>query len=195
MTAPGGQAFVESIALQTGELFETRELTADGRAPRFSPDDAFIAYETGLEVSRRIKVVRNDASHTEVLDIPGVSATFSSSTPEVAYLKIPDHADIRRVSDALDKASLTAANRTQLTQELTWLIAKHATIVVRDLNNGREMELPAPELVKTGLTFLTPTAVRCSFSALTKLMPNAAPTSTRSVNANLVHRSSWTRPA
>src|SRR5206468_1205839 len=112
-----------------------------------------LVYETGLEVSRRTRVVRNDASHTEVLDLPGVSATFSPTTPEVAYLKIPDHADIRRVSDALDKASLTATNRTQLTQELTWLIAKHATIVVRDLNNGREMELPAPELVKTGLVF------------------------------------------
>jgi hypothetical protein len=153
LTAPGGQASLESIALKTGELFETRELTADGRAPRFSPDDTYIAYETGLEVSRRTRIVRNGASHTEVLDLPGVSATFSPTTPEVAYLKIPDHADIRRASDALDKASLTAANRAQLIQELTWFIAKHAVIVVRDLNNGREMELPAPELVKTGLVF------------------------------------------
>jgi Tol biopolymer transport system component len=153
LTAPGAQAHLESIALKTGELFETRELTADGRAPRFSPDDSYIAYETGLEVSRRTRVVRNDASHTEVLDLPGVAATFSSTTPEVAYLKIPDHADIRRASEALEKASLTASNRAQLIQELTWLIAKHATIVVRDLNNGREMELPAPELVKTGLVF------------------------------------------
>jgi hypothetical protein len=153
LTAPGGQSFLDSIALQTGELFETRELTADGRAPRFGPDDTYIAYETGLEVSRRTRVVRNDASHAEVLDLPGVSATFSSTTPEVAYLKIPDHPDIRRASDALAKASLTAANRAQLIQELTWLIAKHAAIVVRDLTNGREMELPAPELVKTGLVF------------------------------------------
>ncbi len=60
VSAPGGDAFFEPIALTTGELFETRELTADGRAPRFSPDNKYIAYETGLETSRRTRVVRND---------------------------------------------------------------------------------------------------------------------------------------
>jgi hypothetical protein len=33
------------------------------------------------------------------------------------------------------------------------MIAKHAAIVVRDLGNGREMELPAPDLLKMGLAF------------------------------------------
>ncbi|MGH9143419.1 MAG: hypothetical protein ACRD2I_19965, partial [Vicinamibacterales bacterium] len=40
--APGGDAFLEPIALTTGELFQSRELTADGRAPRFSPDGTYI---------------------------------------------------------------------------------------------------------------------------------------------------------
>ena len=80
VSAPGGDAFLEPIALTTGELFETRELTPDGRAPRFSPDDQFIAYETGLETSRRTRVVRNDAAlDAPVADLPGVSATFSST--------------------------------------------------------------------------------------------------------------------
>src|SRR6187401_433648 len=47
LNAPGGEKFLEPIALTTGELFETRELTGDGRAPRFSPDGRFIVYETG----------------------------------------------------------------------------------------------------------------------------------------------------
>jgi hypothetical protein len=98
-------------------------------------------------------VVRNDAALTPVADLPGVSATFSSTLNQVAYLKIPDNDDIRAAADAIARASLTAQNRGQLTQALTWLIARHAAIVVRDLNNGREMELPAPELVKTGLVF------------------------------------------
>jgi hypothetical protein len=153
VSAPGGDAFFERIALTTGELFETRELTPDGRAPRFSPDNKYVAYETGLETSRRTRVVRNDAALTPVADLPGVSATFSSTLNQVAYLKIPDNDDIRAAADAIARASLTAQNRGQLTQALTWLIARHAAIVVRDLNNGREMELPAPELVKTGLVF------------------------------------------
>ena len=82
-----------------------------------------------------------------------MSATFSSTLNQVAYLKIPENDEIRRASDALAQASLTAQNRGQLTQALTWLIAKHAAIVTRDLRNGREMELPAPDLLKTGLVF------------------------------------------
>ncbi|MBZ5560222.1 MAG: M20/M25/M40 family metallo-hydrolase [Acidobacteriia bacterium] len=153
LNAPGGETLLEPIALTTGELFETRELTTDGRAPRFSPDGRFLVYETGLETSRRTKILKNDAPRAEVADLAGVSATFSPQMTQVAYLKIPDNDEIRRASDALDRASLTARNRAQLTQTLTWLIAKHATIVVRDLNNGREMILPTPDLLKAGLTF------------------------------------------
>jgi hypothetical protein len=167
VSALGGNAFVEPIALTTGELFQTRELTTDGRAPRFSADNKYIIYETGLETSRRTRIMRNDPSTSSgqvfpagpeqvpalVADLPGVSATFSSTLNQVAYLRIPDNDEIRRASDAIAQASLTAQNRNQLTQTLTWLIAKHAAIVVRDLGNGREMELPAPDLLKTGLVF------------------------------------------
>jgi hypothetical protein len=153
LNAPGGETFLEPIALTTGELYETRELTSDGRAPRFSPDGRFLVYETGLETSRRTKILKNDATRAEVADLRGVSATFSPPLAQVAYLRIPDHEEIRRASDALAAASLTARNRSQLTQTLTWLIAKHAAIVVRDLATGREMELPAPDLLKTGLAF------------------------------------------
>ncbi len=153
LTAPGGDQYVEPIALRTGELFRTHEITTDGRAPRFSPDGKFVVYETGLETSRRTKIVRNDETRATVADLPGVSATFSTPLAQVAYLKIPDNDQIRRASDALAAASLTAQNRGQLTQMLTWLVARHAAIVVRDLTSGREMELPAPDLLKTGLTF------------------------------------------
>jgi hypothetical protein len=158
VSAPGSDAFFERIALTTGELFETRELTPDGRAPRFSPDNRYLAYETGLETSRRTRVVRNPSTGSgqapgPVADLPGVSATFSATLNQVAYLKIPDNDEIRAASDAIAQASLTAQNRGQLTQALAWLVAKHAVIVVRDLGNGREMELPAPDLLKTGLVF------------------------------------------
>ena len=151
--APGGDAFVQPIALTTGELFVTRELTPDGRAARFSPDDKLIAYETGLETSRRTRVLRNDAARTAGRRSAGRVGDVLVHAEQVAYLRIPDNEEIRRAAAALEQASLTAQNRNQLTQMLTWLIAKHSTIVTRDLANGREMELPAPDLLKTGLTF------------------------------------------
>ena len=82
-----------------------------------------------------------------------MSATFSPPLAQVAYLGFPITTRSARASEAIAQASLTAQNRNQLTQTLTWLIAKHAAIVVRDLGTGREMELPAPDLLKTGLTF------------------------------------------
>ena len=153
LNAPGGGTFFDAIALTTGELFETRELTPDGRAPRFSPDGRFVVYETGLETSRRTKILKNDATLAQVADLAGVSATFSHQLDEVAYLRIPDVDEIRRASAALEQALLTAQNRGQLTQTLAWLVARHAAIVTRALASGREMELPAPDLVKTGLVY------------------------------------------
>ncbi len=153
LNGPDSAAWLEPIALTTGELFETRELTSDGRAPRFSPDGQMIAYETGLETSRRTLVYRNDAARALVADLPGVSATFSSQLGQIAYLRIPDSDEIRGASRALASASLTAANRGQLVRSLDWLIAQQSSIVVRELRSGREMELPAPDLAKTGLTF------------------------------------------
>ncbi len=42
-----GPAALEPIALQTGELYKTLELTRDGDAPIFSPDSRRVAFETG----------------------------------------------------------------------------------------------------------------------------------------------------
>jgi len=42
LNSPAGDKFLEPIALQTGELFHTEEITPDGRAPRLSPDGKFI---------------------------------------------------------------------------------------------------------------------------------------------------------
>src|SRR5436190_8915111 len=66
LNGPRGDGYLDSIALTTGELYHTDELTADGRAGRFSPDGRFIVYETGLETSRRTRLLRNDAARTVV---------------------------------------------------------------------------------------------------------------------------------
>jgi Peptidase family M28/WD40-like Beta Propeller Repeat len=151
LSSPGGESFLEPIALQTGELYVTRELTPDGRAPRFSPDGRFIVYETGLEVSRRTRILRNDATRELVAELPGASATFSMDSAKVAYLKIPENSDIAQAGDELERAALTATNRSFLINNLTWLIARDAAITVRDMSTQRDTEVPAAGLLKTGL--------------------------------------------
>jgi hypothetical protein len=148
-----GERYLEPIALQTGELYRSKELTSDGRSPRFSADGRFIAYETGLEVSRRTVVVRNDRSHAVVAELPGVSATFSPTGRVVAYLKIVETPELSAAARAVDAAPLAGQNRGGLVQALTYHVMRGATITVRDLETQQEHELPAPDLLKTGLAF------------------------------------------
>ncbi len=153
LNAADGAEYFEAIALKTGELYQSLELTADGRNPRFSPDGRFISYETGLETSRRTRIVRNDGSSTQVADLPGISAAFSPTAAVVAYLKIADTPEIRSASQAVETSALTAGNRGALVQTLAWHILRNSTIAIRDLVAGTERELPTPGLLKTGLAY------------------------------------------
>jgi hypothetical protein len=77
LNGPGGDDYLERIALTTGELYRSHEITNDGRAGRFSPDGRYIVYETGLETSRRTRILKNDDTHALVAELPGVcKATF-----------------------------------------------------------------------------------------------------------------------
>lgn len=153
LNGPGGDAYVEPIARATGEIFRTVELTADGRAGRFSPDGRFIVYETGLETSRRTRIFRNDAACTPMAELAGISATFSPDGERVAYLKVVDTPEVKQAAEALENATLTQADRNVLVQTLAWQIARDSTIVVRELAGGHEIELQTPVMVKSSLTY------------------------------------------
>src|SRR5215510_6535782 len=47
LSSPSADKYFDAIALQTGELFVTEELTTDGRNPRMSTDGRLISFETG----------------------------------------------------------------------------------------------------------------------------------------------------
>ncbi len=153
LNGPRGDAFTERIAQATGELYRTVELTPDGRRGRFSPDSRYIVYETGLETSRRTRIVTNDDRRTLVADLGGVSATFTRDSSKVAYLKIKDTEDIRTASEAIATATLADRARSTKVQMLTWLIARDSVIVARDLTSGHEIELPTPVMLKTALAY------------------------------------------
>ena len=153
LNAPAGDAFLERIALTTGELYRTSELTSDGRAGRFSPGGRYIVYETGLETSRRTTILRNDSRRAVVADLPGVSATFTPDDMKVAYLRINETEDVKNASRAIESATLTDPRRNAVVQTLAWLVARDSTIVVRDSATGHEIELPTPPMLKAALAY------------------------------------------
>jgi Tol biopolymer transport system component len=113
---------LESIALRTGELYQTIELTRDGAAPQFSPDGRHILYEHG-PITNRVTRLTSTAQPTRALvELKGTGASFSPDSQKVVYWKlVPATADasvmtakatLREIASgresAIDTGALTA---------------------------------------------------------------------------------------
>jgi hypothetical protein len=157
LAAPGGDAWLEPIALRTGELFRTQDVTSDGASPRFSPDGRFVAYESGAGGSRRTVVVETGASLRVVTSVSGAGAAFAPAGDRLAYLR-------PRPSDELARAEAEAERDTRAgdvsparlaanAQRLRWLRMKHTELVIRELSSGRELVCPTEGLLKAAPVF------------------------------------------
>jgi hypothetical protein len=150
LESPDGDRVLEPIALQTGELFKTVELTTDGLSPQFSPDGRFIAFETGVGLKKTVRVLRGTPPFEKVAELPGTGASFSPDSARLAYLKLdsPSQA-LQDAQAALDKAPTT--DRQQRQAALARLLASEAQIAVRDLAAGTETTVDTGKLGKTAV--------------------------------------------
>ena len=146
----GGEVF-EAIALQTGELYQTIELTADGASPQFSPDGRHVAFETGtgLQVSTRLQRLDAAGSDARTIDLPGTGAAFSPDGSRVAYLALTPTSELEGAQAAVDRA--TSAERRERTAALNDLRERAYRIVVRDIASGRDIAVPTGDLRKNGV--------------------------------------------
>jgi hypothetical protein len=89
LTGPGGQAHLEEIALQTGELFQVDEVTPDGRAGlRVGPTSRFATFETqqdGENVTRIVDLTTSRIVATLPITLAASGAVLTSRN-EIAYL-------------------------------------------------------------------------------------------------------------
>ena len=150
LDSPGAESSLETIALQTGELYRTTELTTDGDVPVFSPDGRFIAYETGTGIARRTRVL-DAASLTVKSELAGYGAAFSPDGSKLAYLRLAPSAALIAAQAALEAAP--AAERTQRVAAVNQQIAAEAQIVVRDPVSGREAPVDTGSLRKTAIVY------------------------------------------
>lgn len=86
LATPLKETFRDSIALMTGELYQTSELTTDGSRPAFSPKGAYATFETGPVTSRVTRIVRSGPGQSAVREVAGVSAAISASDTLIAFL-------------------------------------------------------------------------------------------------------------
>jgi Peptidase family M28 len=159
LAGPDAEAAFDRVALRTGELYRTVELTTDGANPTFSADSHYFAFETGPAVSAavasgagRITRIRATAAPgRNVITLEGGEASFCPDGGRIAFLRVPPSNEIAAAQVAA-AAPGTAAERAPRQQALARLVARAGRLVVRDLETGRDDELNTGELLKTGVT-------------------------------------------
>ncbi len=119
LDSPDAASVLEPIALRTGELYQSTELTRDGALPQFSPDGRHILYETGPIASRAIRIVATADPTRLVVELRGGGASFSPDGAKVAYWKAATPPAVARATlfeiatgqeTSLDTGDLTATS-------------------------------------------------------------------------------------
>ena len=153
LDSPHGDTALESIALRTGELYKTTEVTTDGAVPQFSRDGRHFLYEVGAATRRIIRVFATSAAARPIVELNGWSASFSPDNATLAYLKTPESPDITAAQTALDTAA--AADRAGRTAALADLLNAGARVTLRDLASGVESSVDTGAVAKGALVAAT----------------------------------------
>lgn len=159
LSGPDAAASRDAIALQTGELYRTTELTTDGAHPTFSPDSRHFSFETGPGVSagggsgagRTTHVRAVTAPTRDVTTLDGGDASFCPGGRHVAFLRVPASAELAAAQTAVATAA-TNQERAPRQQTLARLVARTGRIVLRDIESGRDQAVDTGDLLKTGVT-------------------------------------------
>ena len=151
LDSPDSKTAFDEIALQTGELFHTTELTTDGAAPDFAPDGRHFLYETGTPVTRTTRIVATADPSKPVAELRGFGAAFSADGSRVAYLKLNASRALLDAQAALDAAP--QAERQQRQAAVNAGIAREAQLTIRTLASGAETQVPTPGLRVASLAF------------------------------------------
>ena len=125
MKTPAAVEYHDRIALLTGELYATTEITTDGRNPRISSTGEYVAYDTGpAGPGAMTRVVSVRPTVRQVAELPTTTAVFDPTGRRIAWLRT-------------GQQGTTGVNN----------------IVVRDLATGADKVWPEDGLLKSNLTW------------------------------------------
>ena len=101
LLAEADEATFERIALLTGELYETTEITTDGRGPALV-GRGLVMYETSRGGVSSVLIVDPDAGNRVVAEFPGRDASASPDGRRIAYRTEDNTAVWRDVDTGID---------------------------------------------------------------------------------------------
>ncbi len=114
LEAPGGERFLERIALISGELYVTEEVAPDGRNIRISPDGQYAAYETTADGTTVTHLARVDGTG-DPIDIDGTGLVFGPYG-RYAFLAVAETSALltaRNELEAVDPGDAEAVRQAQ----------------------------------------------------------------------------------
>ena len=144
LEGPDAHQALESIALQTGELYQSFELTTDGANPVFAPDGRRFAFETGSSnilatgngAERATHIRTTDRPDTDTGILLGGNVSFCPDGRRVAYVKTERTPDVAQAEAALETAA--GADRAVRLQALTRAIARASQLRLADVTGGND---------------------------------------------------------
>jgi len=150
LTGPDAQQALEPIALQTGELYKSLELTTDGSDPLFAADGRRFAFatHTAIATERSIHVRSIEKPDIDLATIQGGDASFCPDGRRMAFVRTRATPEVTQAQDAYINAPAT--ERAARLQELIRVAARASQIVVRDLESGRDDALAGTDSYRGG---------------------------------------------
>jgi hypothetical protein len=151
MQSSSAADYLERVAILSGELFTTTELTTDGRSPALSADGEYASFEIGSPAAMTTRVVRTSEPAAVVAELRGVNVAFDASSRRLVYQRPPDGPEWTAAASALETAT-TAAERLRAQSVASFWLGK-GDLVVRDLASGMERIVSSGTLLKTSPLF------------------------------------------
>jgi Tol biopolymer transport system component len=85
--SPAAAEYLDRVALLTGEVFATTELTPDGRNPKISADGRFATFETGAAAQAVTRLVRVTPAVATIADLATTAVAFDPAGTRLAWLR------------------------------------------------------------------------------------------------------------
>ena len=149
LRSPASAEYRDRIALLTGELFVTTELTTDGRNPRVSRTGKYLSYESGPASRPVTRVVTVTGGAPKVVaELAGTDAVFDTAETRVAWLRPKAGAEWTNAAAAFDAAG-SNQERQAAQAQMTFLTGRDGELVVRDLASSTERAWSTGGLLKT----------------------------------------------
>ena len=87
MKTPAASQYLERVALLTGELFVSTEVSPDGRNPRISADGQVATFEIGAPNDPMTRIVRLGATTQPLAEVRGSNVVLDSAAARAAWIR------------------------------------------------------------------------------------------------------------